>query len=129
MRPKANATRQLADRLDAHQGESGIIYCASRRRTEELAEEFSRQGRRALAYHAGLDPQLRREVQDCFLNGELQVIAATSAFGMGVDKPDVRLVVHLEVPGSLEAYLQQAGRAGRPRSVVPAESLCEGCRP
>lgn len=92
---------------------AAIAFCSTRAQTEEVAAHLAAGGWAARAYHAGLNPQLRREVQDRFIAGELQVIAATSAFGMGVDKPDIRLVVHLDVPGSLEAYLQQAGRAGR----------------
>ena len=121
MRPKANATRQLADRLEAHKGESGIIYCASRRRTEELAEELSRQGRRALAYHAGLDHQTRARNQDEFLQNDGVIVCATIAFGMGIDKPDVRFVFHADMPSSVESYYQEIGRAGR--DGLPADTF------
>ena len=113
MRPKANATRQLAERLEAHKGESGIIYCASRRRTEELAQEFSLPRRRALPYHAGLDHQVRSRHQDEFLQNDGVIVCATIAFGMGIDKPDVRFVFHADMPSSVESYYQEIGRAGR----------------
>ncbi len=121
MRPKTNATRQLIERLDAHRGESGIVYCASRRRTEELALEFSRIGRRALPYHAGLEHGLRACNQDAFLREDGCVVCATVAFGMGIDKPDVRFVFHADMPSSIEAYYQEIGRAGR--DGLPADAF------
>jgi ATP-dependent DNA helicase RecQ len=121
MRPKANATRQLVERLEAHRGESGIVYCASRRRTEELAQEFVHIGRRALPYHAGLEHSTRAANHDAFLREDDCVICATIAFGMGIDKPDVRFVFHADMPSSIEAYYQEIGRAGRDE--LPAEAF------
>ena len=90
-----------------------IVYCATRRRAENVAEFLRRHDINAAHFHAGLSPELKKDVQDRFVNGGLPVIVATNAFGMGIDKPDVRLVIHADLPGSLENYLQEAGRAGR----------------
>ena len=93
-----------------------IVYCATRRQSEDVAEFLQLKGMAAEHYHAGLPPETKKDVQRRFIGGELRAIAATNAFGMGIDKPDVRLVIHADIPGSLENYLQEAGRAGRDRA-------------
>ena len=99
------------------EGEGGaIVFCSTRRRTQEMAEFLQEKGVSAGYYHGGLSPELKKDAQEGFIDGQLQVIAATNAFGMGIDKPDVRLVIHADIPGSLENYLQEAGRAGRDRA-------------
>ncbi len=98
---------------EEHSQDAGIVYCLSRKKTEDVASWLSSKGRVALAYHAGLDPQTRREAQDRFLRQEGIIMVATVAFGMGIDKPDVRFVAHLNLPKSIEAYYQETGRAGR----------------
>ena len=105
----------LMSRLPAEQTGGAIVYCATRRRCEEAAEFLDRKGLAAAHYHAGLPPDTKKRTQQRFKEGELTVIAATNAFGMGIDKQDVRLVLHADIPGSLENYLQEAGRAGRDR--------------
>ncbi|HEX7775619.1 MAG TPA: DNA helicase RecQ [Parvibaculum sp.] len=110
---KDNAKTQLRDFLRAHEGASGIVYCLSRKKVEETAEWLTAQGIKALPYHAGLDRSLRDAHQDAFLKDEGPVLVATIAFGMGIDKPDVRFVAHLDLPSSIEAYYQETGRAGR----------------
>ncbi len=96
-----------------HPEDAGIVYCLSRKSVEETAAWLSSKGRKALAYHAGLDPQIRRKAQERFLNEDGLIVVATIAFGMGIDKPDVRFVAHLNLPKSIEAYYQETGRAGR----------------
>jgi len=110
---KQNPTRQLLGFLKRHEGEAGIVYALSRKRTEEFAETLRAQGYRALAYHAGLEAEERNRVQEEFLREEGVIVVATIAFGMGIDKPDVRFVAHLDLPKSVEAYYQETGRAGR----------------
>jgi ATP-dependent DNA helicase RecQ len=110
---KDNPRAQLKDFLKRHKGESGIVYCLSKRKTEETAAWLRDQGYDALAYHAGMDKAAREANQTRFQRGEAVVMVATIAFGMGIDKPDVRFVAHLDLPGSIEAYYQETGRAGR----------------
>ena len=104
---------KLLSLLNDHNGESTIIYCFSRRETEELAEDLNDRGLLARPYHAGLDPEVRRRTQEDFIRDRVPIIVATIAFGMGIDKPDIRLVVHHSLPKSLEGYYQETGRAGR----------------
>ncbi|MEN8168545.1 MAG: UvrD-helicase domain-containing protein, partial [Pseudomonadota bacterium] len=105
----------LHERLREDGEGSAVVYCATRKRTEESAEYLRQQGWEAAAYHAGLEAPVKRHIQENFIAGATRVICATNAFGMGIDKEDVRLVVHADIPGSLENYLQEAGRAGRDR--------------
>ena len=113
VRIKTNANTQLVDFLDGHRGEAGIVYCLSRRKTESTAEMLRGAGHDALPYHAGLPARERAMHQDRFLRDDGVVIVATIAFGMGIDKPDVRFVAHVDLPKSVEAYYQETGRAGR----------------
>ncbi len=111
---KANARHQLLDFIrDGHQGEAGIVYCLSRKKVEETADFLNANGVHALPYHAGMDAAVRRRHQDRFLREDGIVMTATIAFGMGIDKPDVRFVAHLDLPKSIEGYYQETGRAGR----------------
>jgi ATP-dependent DNA helicase RecQ len=112
VRPREQTGKQLRDLLATQPG-SAIVYAPSRDKAEKIAEQIARDGRPALPYHAGLDPQVRARNQSAFVNSEEMVIAATVAFGMGIDKPDVRLVAHAAIPKSVEAYYQETGRAGR----------------
>ena len=107
------AREQLLDFLGNHKGESGIVYCLSRAKVEDIAEYLSGKGIRALPYHAGMSADLRSANQDAFLKDEGLCLVATVAFGMGIDKPDVRYVAHMDLPASIEAYYQETGRAGR----------------
>ena len=106
----------LDDHLPASGASGAVVYCATRSATERVAEFLKQQGLAAERYHAGLSAEDKRDIQEAFRVGDLRVIAATNAFGMGIDKPDIRLVIHGDVPGSLENYLQEAGRAGRDRN-------------
>lgn len=113
IRPKRQVEKEIIKYIRAREGKSGIIYCLSRKKVEELAELLQVNGINALAYHAGLDATTRARHQDMFLMEEVDVIVATIAFGMGIDKPDVRFVIHHDIPKSLESYYQETGRAGR----------------
>ena len=113
IRPKAGASKEIIKYIMNNPGKSGIIYCLSRKKVEELAETLQVNGIKALPYHAGMDSTTRTENQDKFLMEDVDVIVATIAFGMGIDKPDVRFVIHYDIPKSLEGYYQETGRAGR----------------
>jgi ATP-dependent DNA helicase RecQ len=113
VRPKTQTYEGLLAYLQAHRDESGIIYCASRRGTEDLADRLRHDGFRAAAYHAGLESDERHRRQEAFVRDDVPIIVATIAFGMGIDKPDVRFVIHYDLPKSLEGYYQESGRAGR----------------
>lgn len=113
IRPKINAEKEIIKFIKNNPNKSGIIYCLSRKKVEEMAELLCVNGIKALPYHAGLDAATRAKNQDMFLMEEADVIVATIAFGMGIDKPDVRFVIHYNMPKSLEGYYQETGRAGR----------------
>ena len=121
MRAKAGGRTQIADFLGSRGGQSGIIYCASRRKTEELAAFLRQSGINALPYHAGMESAARSRNQDAFLQEDGVVMVATVAFGMGIDKPDVRFVLHADMPANIESYYQEIGRAGR--DGLPADTL------
>jgi ATP-dependent DNA helicase RecQ len=114
----AHIHQVLEHDLPPHMPGGAIVYCASRRQTEDVAAFLRDKGVAAEHFHAALQPETKKSVQQRFIRGELRVIAATNAFGMGIDKPDVRLVIHADIPGSLENYLQEAGRAGRDRAAA-----------
>jgi ATP-dependent DNA helicase RecQ len=113
VRPKKNVTKEIIKYIKNNPGKSGIIYCLSRKKVEELTETLKVNGIKALPYHAGMDSATRTENQDKYLMEDVDVIVATIAFGMGIDKPDVRFVIHYDIPKSLEGYYQETGRAGR----------------
>jgi len=113
VRPKVNPEKQIIKFIRENKGKSGIIYCLSRKKVEELAEVLQINDIKTLPYHAGMDSKTRSKHQDMFLMEDVDVIVATIAFGMGIDKPDVRFVIHYDIPKSLEGYYQETGRAGR----------------
>ena len=111
--PRSQPLRQVLDVARRHDGESGIVYCGTRAGTERLAKRLGEQGIRSVPYHAGLDAGTRAKNQEAFIRDEVQVVCATIAFGMGIDKPDVRFVIHHDLPKNIEGYYQETGRAGR----------------
>ncbi|MFI4873259.1 MAG: DNA helicase RecQ [Phycisphaerales bacterium JB061] len=111
--PRVKAADQIAEILKRHENEAAIVYCMSRRETESIAESLMKRGVNASAYHAGMAPEKRRRIQDRFTTERLDVVVATVAFGMGIDRSDVRCVIHASLPKSVEAYQQETGRAGR----------------
>ena len=113
VRPKVNVAKEITKFIKQHAGKSGIIYCLSRKKVEEIAETLNVNGIKALPYHAGMDAAQRADHQDRFLMEDVDVIVATLAFGMAIDKPDVRFVIHHDIPKSLESYYQETGRGGR----------------
>jgi ATP-dependent DNA helicase RecQ len=113
VRPKRDVIKEIVKYIKSHQGKSGIVYCLSRKKVEEVSNALALNGIKSLPYHAGLEPKVRADTQDKFLMEDVDVIVATIAFGMGIDKPDVRYVIHHDIPKSMEGYYQETGRSGR----------------
>src|SRR5205085_2617715 len=111
--PRHDLTKQVLDVIDRHRGEAGIIYCLRRRDVDELTERLKKHGCKPLPYHAGMEADQRREVQEAFAAEQCDVIVATVAFGMGIDRSNIRFVLHAAMPKSIEHYQQETGRAGR----------------
>ncbi|KUE78565.1 ATP-dependent DNA helicase RecQ [Aeromonas schubertii] len=118
---KFKGAEQLLRYVQSQKGNCGIVYCSSRNRVEEVAERLARHGCKAAPYHAGLPLELRQQTQDAFLRDDIEIVVATVAFGMGIDKPNVRFVVHYDIPKNIESYYQETGRAGRDGS--PSEAV------
>jgi ATP-dependent DNA helicase RecQ len=113
VRPKRDVIKEIVKYIKSHAGKSGIVYCLSRKKVEEVSNALEINGIKSLPYHAGLEPKVRADTQDKFLMEDVDVIVATIAFGMGIDKPDVRYVIHHDIPKSMEGYYQETGRSGR----------------
>ena len=113
IRPKQNTYEEILQYIEDHPGQSGIIYCHSRASVDRMAQDLCSDGIDALPYHAGLTPKVRAKHQELFMSGKTQIITATIAFGMGIDKPDIRFVIHHDLPKNIEGYYQETGRAGR----------------